>query len=536
MVGHARGERTLTTLSAMRGASSLLLVLATALLRTHSTHARKSPATASVLSLSPFVLSTEPFISLTFTSVGYNPTSTPSNWVSSTFNDSLARTHYKSLPVTSACSIEMLGIMWSWGTGGFYGGDCRLTLEHWDIKMSAQCFYRGMFEEWRAAKHYSLVFFCPVTDPQDCAVLDFMSDHSLDPVVTIAKVEGEFRIPLTKHKQRPVVYFRTQIPRISLVGEQAKRSRKRSMFDYPNEKPNYEVSETTRIRAAVCTVLPYVANRRSSRKIHHRMLLDWIAYYSALDFDIFIYDKHENHEDEDFAKHERVRYFGYTVGEHVVPTRNIMEAGRGGLESSASVGSALVLSDEDKVMTLNHCRFEARAMHGIDVIIVADVDEFLYCKNDDRIPQRRVVQNMLQYFDSSPLNEVGFGTLYPSCFATNYTEFRNCQLHHAILNQTVFPCYASIDYTVYNFIEKTIYLGMNCPITGYHRGCPSHESFPGLCDSCVSQEHGKCRFVHLSNRADVYNPEQLTKYRVPRVSVAEEAKFLSSKLELANVI
>ena len=37
------------------------------------------------------------------------------------------------------------------------------------------------------------------------------------------------------------------------------------------------------------------------------------------------------------------------------------------------------LIDDDKQYTLTHCRFEAKASHGLEDILIVDFDEFLFC-------------------------------------------------------------------------------------------------------------------------------------------------------------
>lgn len=491
----------------------------------HATYARTSPS-SSVLALSPLILATDPLVSLTFTSIGLNPSSEPSRWVVSAFNDSAARAHFAPPPLNAdlyACSIEMLAILWSQPDRSFYGGNCSLTLSRLSEEVSVRCVYRGMFEHWRQARHYSLAFFCPVASERECAVLERQSDHSLGPVQS--RVEGVFQ-PVNRSA---TASFLAHIPRISLVSEQIKPSRGNQVLH----------KSAPSIRAGVCAVLPYASGRSSSRRIHRRILQDWVVYYSALDMDVFLYDRQQRHWDASFPSSAHLHYFNFSIGEHAAPTQ-LVSSSNSGLESSNFHSDELYLSDEDKVMTLNHCRFEARAMHGVDVVLVADVDEFLYCKGDDSAPQKRVVHDVLQYFASTTLDEVGFDQLFPSSLASDFRGLRRCLLRSAKLNQCAFQCYASIDFPVDIFIEKTIYLGLNCPITGYHRGCPEHD-YPGvvklgLCGMCSSGASDRCYLVHLSNRADLYTSAALTKYRVPNVSAEEERTFLRSKLELKKVL
>jgi hypothetical protein len=42
--------------------------------------------------------------------------------------------------------------------------------------------------------------------------------------------------------------------------------------------------------------------------------------------------------------------------------------------------SRMEATDNDKVNTLTHCRFEARSLFNTDKVLVVDFDEFLYCK------------------------------------------------------------------------------------------------------------------------------------------------------------
>ena len=38
-----------------------------------------------------------------------------------------------------------------------------------------------------------------------------------------------------------------------------------------------------------------------------------------------------------------------------------------------------LFAGHDKTQTFTHCRFEAKAVYGIDNVLVTDFDEFLFC-------------------------------------------------------------------------------------------------------------------------------------------------------------
>ena len=64
----------------------------------------------------------------------------------------------------------------------------------------------------------------------------------------------------------------------------------------------------------------------------------------------------------------------------------------------------------DKTNTLTHCRFEAKAVYGIDHIIVADYDEFIFCPN---VPvtskaQMTKIQKLLKETRPNNIDQVTF--------------------------------------------------------------------------------------------------------------------------------
>lgn len=124
----------------------------------------------------------------------------------------------------------------------------------------------------------------------------------------------------------------------------------------------------------------------------------------------------------------------------------------------------------DKVNTLTHCRFEARALFNIDSVIVADFDEFLFCSNADSS-----ISSLSSYIHKhvNSRNGVSFDQLtFPQVITANKTSnIRDCVVAKTKLNESLFDCYAASKYpsTLHSF--KSIHVGYKCPLTGYHQAC-----------------------------------------------------------------
>jgi hypothetical protein len=76
-----------------------------------------------------------------------------------------------------------------------------------------------------------------------------------------------------------------------------------------------------------------------------------------------------------------VIYYNYTIRGLLDPSRknikydNVERNGGDNKEIKARFES----QGHDKVLTLTHCRFEAKAMLGVEDVLVTDADEFIYC-------------------------------------------------------------------------------------------------------------------------------------------------------------
>lgn len=105
----------------------------------------------------------------------------------------------------------------------------------------------------------------------------------------------------------------------------------------------------------------------------------------------------------------------------------------------------------DKVNTLTHCRFEAKAIFGIENMIVADFDEFLYCPivPPTASAQSRYIHTVIQDNINSKYEQLTF----PQYVVANKTSStRDCLIDHVKTGKSIFTCFASFQYPGNDYI------------------------------------------------------------------------------------
>eukprot|EP01035_Chromulina_nebulosa_P020170 gene20170-26185_t len=69
-------------------------------------------------------------------------------------------------------------------------------------------------------------------------------------------------------------------------------------------------------------------------------------------------------------------------------------------QQARTVGERFARQGVDKALTLTQCRFEAKVNFGIETIIVADFDEFLYCPSSDLTSQKTLKETIREVIKS----------------------------------------------------------------------------------------------------------------------------------------
>lgn len=330
---------------------------------------------------------------------------------------------------------------------------------------------------------------------------------------------------------------------------------------------------------AVCCVIPYTTTDEAKATANGQMLLEWVHYYTKLGFRIFVYDREGMNSRylSDSARKEalfgsshggtfpNLHYFNYTIRGLLDSTRNGIKydnterrpGGGWGETSSANTLRARYESQgHDKVNSLTHCRFEAKALYGIDRVLAVDFDEFIYCqsappnpaallklaqeqsskkdlKKSQKLPLAdgplaATAHDLGRYINiaTSSLHDAGLRqiTIQQRVTMNKTSNVRDCVISMASRSppESVFNCYASFRYERASHSIKSFHLGTTCPLTGYHQACPSPNvprAYDCACPNFDVESKPKewaysvppvatalkCSLFHLSTNLDTFN-------------------------------
>ena len=194
------------------------------------------------------------------------------------------------------------------------------------------------------------------------------------------------------------------------------------------------------------------------------------------------------------------------------------------------------LQGDDKVLTLSHCRFEAKATHGIENIIVADFDEFIFCPQADLTAQSQYQQLAAEISIAvkSGIDQLAFPQLVPS---NKTLSTRDCVIEKALSNDsTIFDCYGSRQFPGAFHSIKSVHVGHKCPLTGYHQSCGTGEApraYDCICSTARKLDWQKtCNFIHFSSNNNVFGQQSKYKYSQDMIS----QKILPSVNEIGAIL
>mmetsp|Transcript_16651 Transcript_16651/g.31203 ORF Transcript_16651/g.31203 Transcript_16651/m.31203 type:complete len:645 (+) Transcript_16651:151-2085(+) len=493
------------------------------------------------------------------------------------------------------CYIEMLGFMEfpRRSKVGNIHGVAQLMHADWGTE-GVKCRYRNTFT--RAAsegKYVPLVYYCEVDAVELCGQIAAPSTRSSnnsafarhtsldlktvrDGVVyrsaVIARVRTERKVPVNvsffdsaQHADRAVAARSSRsstVPDTSRSGRKKTSiiSRVRQMLFHRRQSPAYSSSTTTAdtvttadsissvspnnnisaaagvtasgAEVAVCLVLPYNTHELMQKTI----LVENIRWYQdVLGFRVMIFDSNGAHRK--FLAHNGVftssqllrDYHDYTVfnilGHGIRMTQYILD------------------TDFDKILTLTHCRMEARALYDIESVLVVDSDEFLYCQDDSkrvsyrfkstspqkphtveparalRNYQHEAVQALLR---AARAQEGGVDQIAFTRFSPMYARVEGSLTHtregcmaNTMLGggASLFSCFASIAQRRGNYLPKSLMLNYACPHSSNHYSCtlnPLNVSKDKCRCSHVDIPPAQCFIIHVRVKALQPNKEVAT--------------------------
>ena len=161
----------------------------------------------------------------------------------------------------------------------------------------------------------------------------------------------------------------------------------------------------------------------------------------------------------------------------------------------------------DKTLTLTHCRFEAKSVYGLDDVISIDFDEFFYCHQASPLSissQHQYIHSLFHYMKSIGQDQLSASQRILMNMTSSVT---NC-LNDKIANlKSIFECFGPFYIRVSGRLLKSIYLGLKCPLTGFHSSC-SWEMREGMSHDCLCSSmniNDHCQFVHIVTRQSDYD-------------------------------
>ena len=314
-----------------------------------------------------------------------------------------------------------------------------------------------------------------------------------------------------------------------------------------------------KMKSAVCLSIPYTSTDNVKAGGNGAMLLEWIRYYALLGFKVLVYDrdganKHHVYGSK-YGESQKIRIPPGRLVYHPYTIRGLLDPSRDGLKYDNTEGyiannleeenkrrSRYESQGHDKVQTLTHCRFEAKALFGIENVLVVDFDEFLYCPVAQ--PTLRAQASWInQYFlrsKSQGVDQIQF----TQRVVGNKTESpRDCVVKNSEEGNSIFDCFGS--YLYYNGAHsvKSMHLGHSCPLTGYHTACPSDEiprSHNCLCKTILMKSNNwrpyetrkgrECAVIHLSTNGFNYGREEYV------FTDDEQKAVIESTIELWTVV
>jgi hypothetical protein len=521
---------------------------------------------------------------LSITSFVYNPTKSYSSWIDRILGDKavffdkhvtdfqpnsdkplsqdeirkrteIFRGHLKLPPYAlwPACSFEVLGYVRLGIEEPFdYGlrkdpivGKATMQIEG---NQTWPCFYRSLYENWRQETEFSdpnfwsTVFYCPAEDDNECKYFEShifnrqdTASFKIDFPHKSGKIwSADFTARLVSKKSRALDH-------VQAIGSM-----------------NYTLP------MGICLAIPYTSSDPEKEIGNGAILFDWVRYHTALGIKVIIYDRDGSNRRHLFdsaygraMKYDTDKVSSLNVVYHPFTIRGLLDETRKGMrydntelkdekktaDEDAFFRSRFESQGHDKTQTLTHCRFEAKALYGIDNVLVIDFDEFLYCppggttaKSQGDYIRRLVHLHRVQGIEQLTI---------PQRFVGNMTSSpRNCVVSRAKQGKSIFDCFSSYKFYNGGHSVKSLHIGHKCPLTGYHQACTgpadAPRSYDCLCDSRLMRQNNWRPYAHREDRecAVMHLSTKVNNYIVPLYKFNEEERRAMAlvKSELKEIV
>lgn len=447
---------------------------------------------------------------LTITSFLYNPTSAYSAWVDHVFgsksvfygdkfvpnvlgevplSEEEVRNRFTNISDTFAlpdyalwppCSIELLGYVpldiqkpFMAGTGRdkpIFGNGV-VHISNSILNESWNCFYRPNYENWRteqqvsAPNYWAVIFYCPAQNAEtSCANMEKLYFEEKTRLITVDMnlEHGNWKTSFSANVvSKDTVAIRT--------------------------------SRSMKIPLAICTVIPYTSTDTDKVAANGALLIEWIKYHAMLGMKVIIYDRDGANREHIFssayAKSQGININKLDLVYHNYTIRGLLDSSRKGMHydnTEAAMDSKnkteavdrlgrYQSQGHDKTLTLTHCRFEAKALYGLDNVMISDFDEFFYCSAAvaTKESQRQFLKRYLEYHRRAGVQQL----MFPQRLVLpTEASARDCVVEKVKQGRSLYDCFTPFEFYMGGHSSKSVHLGHTCPLTGYHQACPSYHA------------------------------------------------------------
>jgi len=284
---------------------------------------------------------------------------------------------------------------------------------------------------------------------------------------------------------------------------------------------------------AVCMAVPYTSFDTEKADANGAMMIEAIRYYAKLNFKVIVYDRdgaNRHHiYNSSYAKAQKTGplelvYHNYTIRGLLHPEMrgfkydNTEVFYENDKKAAFNRKSRFESQGHDKTQTFTQCRFEAKALYGIDTVLILDFDEFLYCPvaEANAKAQSDYMHQFFSFYRRMGVDQI----MFPQRLVSNVTQDpRDCIVDKVKRGKSIFECYAPFEYYMGGHSVKSLHLGHKCPLTGYHQACPGPDaprSYDCVCENKHIRQNPwrpfepflkgrECAVVHLSTQKSVFS-------------------------------
>jgi hypothetical protein len=354
------------------------------------------------------------------------------------------------------------------------------------------CYYRGLYENWREdsfeieLNHWVTMIFCPVITKATCETLN---SHFI-------------------RNSRDYSTFQLTLALTNTSWTSAITVANRKVF----KDQRFYISPTkTKNALGACLVIPYRSSDTVKLAANSMLIEQWVKYHLMLGLKVFVYDRggaNLNAFANYLAMKDSFMYHNFTI-------RELLDSSVKNITYDNTYDPNPVLTMRrydsqgfDKSLTLSHCRFNAVINYGIKNVLVADFDEFLFCPaaNATGKSQGHFLYELVDHLVGNQKQQI---TFQQRSIAKKTKSVRQCFIDMASKKQSLFDCLGSYQYSYAGHSFKSIHLGNDCPMTGYHQACPTKESprsYDCFCDSAAVNPK-ICGMIHMSTRPIHYREQ-----------------------------